>query len=112
MILKHRFQVSLVTTKNIINRVLSSEENFNHLLVRPPASSKTQFLMEIMKARNGKNCVYFDATNTTNRKASPRGGKTLLASRQIPLTINLLGTISQIIPADAVIYIDTANSPR
>ena len=53
--------------KNIINRVLSSEENFNLLLVGPPASSKTQFLMEIMKARNSKNCVYFDATNTTNR---------------------------------------------
>ena len=52
--------------KNIINRVLSSEENFNLLLVGPPASSKTQFLMEIMKARNSKT-VYFDATNTTNR---------------------------------------------
>src|SRR5215471_5051404 len=52
--------------KNIINRVLSSEENFNLLLVGPPASSKTQFLMEIMKAREGKT-VYFDATNTTNR---------------------------------------------
>ena len=52
--------------KNIINRVLSSEENFNLLLVGAPASSKTQFLMEIMKAREGKT-VYFDATNTTNR---------------------------------------------
>src|SRR5215468_10597483 len=52
--------------KNIINRVLSSEENFNLLLVGPPASSKTQFLMEIMKTREGKT-VYFDATNTTNR---------------------------------------------
>src|SRR5215467_3562335 len=52
--------------KNIINRVLSSEENFNLLLVGPPASSKTQFLMEIMKAREGKT-VYIDATNTTNR---------------------------------------------
>src|SRR5215831_4079997 len=30
--------------KNIINRVLSSEENFNLLLVGTPASSKTQFL--------------------------------------------------------------------
>ena len=46
--------------KNIINRVLSSEENFNLLLVGAPASSKTQFLMEIMKAREGKT-VYFDA---------------------------------------------------
>jgi replication-associated recombination protein RarA len=52
--------------KSIINRVLSSDENFNLLLVGPPASSKTQFLMEIMKAREGKT-VYFDATNTTNR---------------------------------------------
>ena len=52
--------------KNIINRVLSSEENFNLLLVGAPASSKTKFLMEIMKARNSKT-VYFDATNTTNR---------------------------------------------
>jgi len=52
--------------KNIIDRVLSSEENFNLLLVGwPPASSKTQFLMEIMKI--SKNCVYFDATNTTKR---------------------------------------------
>ena len=51
--------------KSIINRVLSSDENFNLLLVGAPASSKTQFLMEIMKAREGKT-VYFDATNTTN----------------------------------------------
>jgi len=52
--------------KNIINRVLSSEENFNLVLVGPHASAKIQFLMEIMKAREGKT-VYFDATNTTNR---------------------------------------------
>ena len=52
--------------KNIINRVLSSTENFNLLLVGPPASSKTQFLMEIMKGREGKS-VYFDVTNTTSR---------------------------------------------
>lgn len=51
--------------KNIINRVLQSDENFNLLFVGPPASSKTQFLLEIMKAH--RNCVYFDATNTTNR---------------------------------------------
>jgi hypothetical protein len=38
--------------KNIINRALQSEENFNLLLIGPPASSKTQFLMEIMKIRN------------------------------------------------------------
>src|SRR5215471_8440904 len=68
----HRSQASFSNiagyddVKNIINRVLSSEENFNLLLVGPPASSKTQFLMEIMKTREGKT-VYFDATNTTNR---------------------------------------------
>ena len=69
---KHDYQASFSSisgyddVKNIINRVLSSEENFNLLLVGQPASSKTQFLMEIMKAREGKT-VYFDATNTTNR---------------------------------------------
>jgi len=52
--------------KNIINRVLSSEENFNLLLVGPPSSAKTQFLIEIMNFGK-KNCVYFDASNTTNR---------------------------------------------
>jgi predicted ATPase with chaperone activity len=50
--------------KNIIKRALQSEENYNLLLIGPPASSKTQFLMEIMKQ---KDSVYFDATNTTNR---------------------------------------------
>jgi len=69
---KHDYQASFSSisgyddAKNIINRILSSEKNFNLLLVGPPASSKTQFLMEIMKAREGKT-VYFDATNTTNR---------------------------------------------
>ena len=33
--------------KNVINRVLSSEENFNLLLVGAPASSKTQFLITL-----------------------------------------------------------------
>jgi replication-associated recombination protein RarA len=51
--------------KDIVNRALQSEENFNLLFIGPPASSKTQFLMEIMKS--SKNCVYFDASNTTNR---------------------------------------------
>ena len=51
--------------KNIINRVLSSEESFNLLLIGPSASSKTQFLMEIMKAY--KDAEYFDGTNTTSR---------------------------------------------
>ena len=50
--------------KNIINRVLSSEESFNLLLIGPSASSKTQFLIEIMKAYK---CEYFDGTNTTSR---------------------------------------------
>ena len=66
---KHDYQASFSSydeVKNIINRVLSSEENFNLLLVGPPASSKMQFLMGIIKARNSKT-VYFDATNTTNR---------------------------------------------
>ncbi len=68
----HRSQASFSSisgyddVENIINRVLSSEENFNLLLVGAPASSKTQFLMEIIKVREGKT-VYFDATNTTNR---------------------------------------------
>ena len=54
---KHDYQASFSSydeVKNIINRVLSSEKNFNLLLVGAPASSKTQFLMEIMKAREGK----------------------------------------------------------
>jgi ATP-dependent Lon protease len=51
--------------KEIVNRVLDCNDSFNVLFVGVPASSKTQFLMEIMKA--SKNCVYFDASNTTNR---------------------------------------------
>ena len=51
--------------KQIINRVLQSDESFNLLFVGAPASSKTQFLMDILKS--SKNCVYFDASNTTNR---------------------------------------------
>src|SRR5215469_2331715 len=51
--------------KNIINRALDSDESFNLLLVGPPASCKTQFLMEIMKAY--KDAEYFDGTNTTSR---------------------------------------------
>ena len=35
------------------------------LLIGPPASSKTQFLMEIMKAY--KEAEYFDGTNTTSK---------------------------------------------
>src|SRR5215831_6377041 len=51
--------------KNIINMALDSDESFNLLLVGPPASCKTQFLMEIMKAY--KDAEYFDGTNTTSR---------------------------------------------
>lgn len=51
--------------KEIIGRVLDCDYSFNVLLCGEPASSKTQFLMEIMKTE--KDCVYFDATNTTNR---------------------------------------------
>jgi replication-associated recombination protein RarA len=52
--------------KNIVRRVLDAEDSYNLLFIGESASSKTQFLMEIMKAREGKT-VYFDATNTTNR---------------------------------------------
>src|SRR5215813_1170377 len=68
----HRSQASFSSisgyddVKNIINRILSPEVNFNLLKAGPPASSKTRFLMEIMKTREGKT-FYFDATNTTNR---------------------------------------------
>ena len=51
--------------KDIVRRALDSDESFNVLFCGTPASSKTQFLMEILKT--SKNCVYFDATNTTNR---------------------------------------------
>src|SRR5215469_16215341 len=51
--------------KNIINRVLGSEENFNLMLLGPPSSSKTLFLLEIMKVY--KDAEYFDCTNTTSK---------------------------------------------
>ncbi|MGC2572239.1 MAG: ATP-binding protein [Candidatus Nitrosopolaris sp.] len=53
--------------KAIIRRALDSEDPQNLLLCGPPASSKTQFLMEIMNFVKSKNCVYFDASNSTNR---------------------------------------------
>jgi MoxR-like ATPase len=54
--------------KEIIKRVLCSENSYNLLLVGPPASSKTLFLQSILDIRNGngKDGVYFDATNTTD----------------------------------------------
>lgn len=51
--------------KEIIRRVLDCDYSFNVLLCGEPASSKTQFLMEILRME--KETVYFDATNTTNR---------------------------------------------
>jgi len=45
-------------------RAIDAEENYNLLLVGPPASSKTLFLQGILEIEDG---VYFDATNTTNR---------------------------------------------
>lgn len=37
--------------KDIIDRVLETDENYNLLLVGPPASSKTLFLMGILDIR-------------------------------------------------------------
>jgi Holliday junction DNA helicase RuvB len=48
--------------KNIITRVLYTKDNYNLLLIGPPASSKTLFLQGILDIR--KDRVYFDATNT------------------------------------------------
>jgi holliday junction DNA helicase RuvB len=53
--------------KDIINRALDSDENFNLLLIGPPASSKTMFLLEIMKIYKDKGAQYFDGSNTTSR---------------------------------------------
>jgi hypothetical protein len=50
--------------KGIVIRALDAEENYNLLLIGPPASSKTLFLQGIPEMEDG---VYFDATNTTNR---------------------------------------------
>jgi replication-associated recombination protein RarA len=51
--------------KDIIIRALETDENYNLLLIGPPASSKTLFLMAILDIR--KDAVYFDGSNTTNR---------------------------------------------
>src|SRR5215831_16395994 len=50
--------------KEIVNRTLSSDENYNILFVGPSASSKTLFLQGILEMKSG---VYFDGSNTTNR---------------------------------------------
>jgi holliday junction DNA helicase RuvB len=51
--------------KDIVLRVLDSEENYNLLFTGPPASAKTLFLLGILDMR--KDGVYFDGSNTTNR---------------------------------------------
>src|SRR5215472_4353158 len=50
--------------KDIVLRVLESDENYNLLFVGPSASSKTLFLQGILEMKSG---VYFDGSNTTNR---------------------------------------------
>jgi replication-associated recombination protein RarA len=50
--------------KDIVRRVLESDENYNILFVGPPASSKTLFLQGILEMKSG---VYFDGSHTTNR---------------------------------------------
>jgi DNA polymerase III delta prime subunit len=50
--------------KDIVKRVLDTEDNYNLLFVGPPASSKTLFLLGIIEYKKG---VYFDGSNTTNR---------------------------------------------
>jgi replication-associated recombination protein RarA len=51
--------------KDIIERALETDDNYNLLLAGPPASSKTLFLMGILAIR--KDAVYFDGSNTTSR---------------------------------------------
>jgi hypothetical protein len=50
--------------KDIVWRVLESDENYNLLFVGPSASSNTLFLQGILEMKSG---VYFDGSNTTNR---------------------------------------------
>jgi MoxR-like ATPase len=50
--------------KDIVRRALEAEDNYNLLLIGPPASAKTLFLLGILESKNG---VYFDGSNTTNR---------------------------------------------
>lgn len=51
--------------KNIIERALETDDNYNLLLCGPPASSKTLFLMGILDIK--RDAVYFDGSNTTSR---------------------------------------------
>src|SRR5215469_749150 len=50
--------------QDIVSRALDAEDNYNLLLVGPPASAKTLFLLGILESKKG---VYFDGSNTTNR---------------------------------------------
>jgi len=50
--------------KNIVRRVLDSQNNYNLLFTGSPASAKTLFLLATLESRKG---VYFDGSNTTNR---------------------------------------------
>jgi hypothetical protein len=45
--------------KDIVRRALDAEDNYNLLFVGPPASTKTLFLLGILKSRKGKG-AYFD----------------------------------------------------
>ena len=49
--------------KRLLMRAIVSKDSVNLLLAGPPASSKTVFLLEIMKGLN--NICYIDCTNTT-----------------------------------------------
>lgn len=49
--------------KNLLMRAMISKESIAILLSGPPASSKTIFLMEMMKGLD--NTCYIDCTNTT-----------------------------------------------
>lgn len=51
--------------KELINRILDSEESFNLLLCGPPASCKTLFLLGIIERE--PEAVLFDGTNSMNR---------------------------------------------
>ena len=51
--------------KNIVNRVLDAEDNYNLLFIGAPASSKTLFLQGILDIK--KDGVFFDGSNTTSR---------------------------------------------
>lgn len=50
--------------KDIVERALDADGNYNLLLQGPPASSKTLFLQAILEMEDG---VYFDGSNTTNK---------------------------------------------